>query len=191
MTMTWYNMLPKEDWIYRGMSAYFLINPWCGSGGFKENGINLAVAVVLNTIDAHAVYFLSHSPDDGAQWTFSKLVDYAKLWEEAKIPKCRVSDQLSLLVWSTESGDNLQSSPRRSWSFSFALGNAPKSFTQLCKAWELPAGKGLRITVDGVGAKDTLSSRVKAFLRFRSFHTAQEEVVQRDWNLHPQIFKVG
>lgn len=31
----------------------------------------------------------------------------------------------------------------------------------------------------GVGDKDTLSSLVKAFVRFRSLNAAQEEVVQR------------
>lgn len=63
--------------------------------------------------DVHIVHFLSNSLDDETERTFSKFADYAKLWDEVEIPKGRVSDRGSLIVWRTQSEDNLQSSPRR------------------------------------------------------------------------------
>lgn len=124
--------------------AYDLTNPWDRSGGFKENVVNLAMMVVMNTTDAHIVHFLSNSLDDEAEWTFSSFADYAKLWEEVEILKGRVSDQGSLIVWRTESENNLQSSPRRNWISACGLGSALTSCIEPCKAWELTAEKELQ-----------------------------------------------
>lgn len=122
------------------------------------------MVVVTNMTDVHIVHFLSNSLDDETERTFSKFADYAKLWDEVEIPKGRVSDRGSLIVWRTQSEDNLQSSPRRNWSSACGLGSAPKSAESSAKpknslrkrTWEL------QWMQNWIGAKGTLSSWKKA-----------------------------
>lgn len=83
--------------------VYDLTNSWENLGSFKENVVNLAMAVVMNTTDTHIIPFLSNNLGDEAEWSVKEFADNAKLCEECEIPKGRVSDQRSLIVWRTES----------------------------------------------------------------------------------------